>query len=135
MIVVDTNVLAYAVLPGERSLAVQALAERDPHWLAPSLWRWELRNVLATTMRVRRLPLSDALAAFAAAEQLVEDAGLETSVEDCLRVAARGRISAWDAEFVCVAVALGVAFVTADRRLCKAFPECAVALENAASSS
>ena len=39
MIVVDTNVLAYAVLPGERSAAVRALAERDPHWLAPPLWR------------------------------------------------------------------------------------------------
>jgi predicted nucleic acid-binding protein len=85
-------------------------------------------------MRVRRLPLSDALAAFAAAEQLVEDAGLEPSVEDCLRVAARGGVSAWDAEFVCVAEALGVPFVTADRRLCKAFPESAVALEDAAFS-
>jgi predicted nucleic acid-binding protein len=132
---VDPDLRAYAVLPGERSIAVQALAERDPHWLAPRLWRWELRNVLATTMRVRRLPLSDALAAFAAAEQLVEEAGLEPSVEDCLRVAARGRISAWDAEFVCVAEALGVPFVTADRRLGKAFPECTVALEDAASSS
>jgi predicted nucleic acid-binding protein len=135
VIVVDTNVLAYAVLPGLRSTMVQALAERDPHWLAPRLWRWELRNVLATTMRVRLLSLSDALAAFAAAEQLVEDADLEPSVEDCLRVAARGRISAWDAEFVCVAEALGLPFVTADRRLCKAFPECAVALEEAVSSS
>lgn len=135
MIVVDTNVLAYAVLPGERSSSVQALAERDPHWLAPSLWRWELRNVLATTMRLRRVPLPHALAAFAAAEQLVEDAGLEPSAEDCLRVAARGRVSAWDAEFVCVAVALGVPLVTADRRLCRAFPDCAVALEDAASSS
>lgn len=135
MIVVDTNVLAYAVLPGARSITVQALAERDAHWLAPRLWRWELRNVLATTMRVRRLPLSDALAAFAAAERLVEDTDLEPSVEDCLRVAARGRISAWDAEFVWVAETLGAPFVTADRRLCKAFPECTVALEDAASSS
>jgi predicted nucleic acid-binding protein len=135
VIVVDTNVLAYAVLPGERSATVQALADRDPHWVAPRLWRWELRNVLATTIRVRRLRLSDALAAFAAAEQLVEDVGVETSVEHCLRVAARGRVSAWDAEFVCVAETLGVSLVTADRRLCQAFPECAVALEDAASAS
>jgi predicted nucleic acid-binding protein len=135
VIVVDTNVLAYAVLPGQRSTTVQALAERDPHWLAPRLWRWELRNVLATAMRVRLLSLTDALAAFAAAEQLVEDADLEPSVEDCLRVAARGRVSAWDAEFVYVAEALGLPFVTADRRLCQAFPKCAVALEEAASSS
>jgi len=36
---------------------------------------------------------------------------------------------------VCVAEALGIAFVTADRRLCKAFPECAVAVDDAASAS
>ena len=131
MIVVDTNILAYAVLPGARTRAVEALATRESHWVAPSLWRRELRNVLATTMRVRGLGLADALAAFDAASELVEDASVDPSVEDCLRMAARGRVSAWDAEFVCVADALGVPLVTADRRLRKAFPGPVVFLEDA----
>ena len=122
MIVVDTNVIAYAVLPGERSAAALALAEHDPDWVAPSLWRRELRNVLATLMRVRGLPLRDALAALAAAEALVSDATVEPSTEECLRLAARGRVSAWDAEFVFVAEAVGLPLVTADRRLSRAFP-------------
>ena len=50
MIVVDTNLVAYAVLPGERTADALALAERDPAWIAPALWRRELRNVLATLM-------------------------------------------------------------------------------------
>ena len=123
MIVVDTNVVAYAVLPGEQSAAALALAERDPDWVAPPLWRLELRNVLATLMRVRGLPLAGALAAFAAAEELVGDASLGASTEECLRIAARGRISAWDAEFVFVAEAMGVSLVSADRRLARAFPD------------
>lgn len=128
MIVVDTNVLAYAVLPGERTAAALSLVERDPDWIAPPLWRRELRNVLATTMRLRRLSLASALLAFAAAEDLVTDATIESSTEECLRLAARGGVSAWDAEFVFVAEALGLPLVSADRRLSRAFPRRVVAL-------
>ena len=130
MIVVDTNLVAYAVLPGERTAAALALAELDPDWVAPSLWRRELRNVFATLMRVRRLPLAHALAAFAAAEELVADATVEPTTEQCLRLAARGGVSAWDAEFVFVAEALGLPLVTADKRLARAFPGRVVSLED-----
>lgn len=129
MIVVDTNVLAYAVLPGERTEAALAAAARDSEWVAPALWRWELRNVLATAMRVRKMRLPAALAVFEAARDLVIDADLEPSTEECLRLAARGGISAYDAEFVGVAERLDLSLVTADRRLAKAFPGRAVLLE------
>jgi predicted nucleic acid-binding protein len=130
VIVVDTNVIAYAVLPGERTGAALALAERDPEWVAPALWRRELRSVLATLMRVRQLPLRQALAAFSAAEALVTDATVEPSTEECLRLAARGRVSAWDAEFVFVAETAGLPLISADRRLARAFPGRVVALEH-----
>lgn len=134
MIVVDTNLVAYAVLPGEHTAGALKLAERDPEWIAPALWRREFRNVLATLMRARRLPLAHALAAFQAAEQLVADATVEPSTEECLRLAARGRISAWDAEFVFVAEALGLPLVTADKRLARAFPGRVVPLEESIAS-
>ena len=130
MIVVDTNLIAYAVLPGDRTADALTLAERDPEWVSPVLWRRELRNVLTTLMRVRQLPLAGALAAFAAAEQLVTDATIEPSTEECLRLAARGRVSAWDAEFVFVAEALGLPLVSADKRLAKAFPGRVVPIED-----
>lgn len=130
MIVVDTNLVAYAVLPGERTEDALRVAELDSDWVAPALWRRELRHVLATVMRVRHLPLGRALAAFEAAEQLVTDATIEPSTEECLRLAARGRVSAGDAEFVLVAEALGLPLVTADRRLARAFPGRVVPLED-----
>jgi predicted nucleic acid-binding protein len=135
VIVVDTNVIAYAVLPGERTEAALALAERDPHWVAPPLWRHELRNVLATMMRVQELTLTRALAAFAAAEALVTDADVAASTEACLRLAARGRVSAYDAEFVLAAERAGLRLVTADRRLARAFPARVVQIEDALSES
>ena len=130
MIVVDTNLVAYAVVPGERTADALTIAERDPDWVAPALWRRELRNVLATLMRVRQLSLASAVKAFEAAERLVTDATIEPSTEECLRLAARGRVSAWDAEFVFVAEALGLPLVTADRRLVRAFPGRVVSLKD-----
>jgi predicted nucleic acid-binding protein len=129
VIVVDTNVVAYAVLPGDRTKASLAVAERDAAWIAPALWRFELRNVLATAMRLKSLRLPAALAAFSAAEDLVTDADLVASTEECLRLAVRGGVSAYDAEFVLVAERLDVPLVTADRKLAKAFPGLAVSPE------
>ena len=132
MIVVDTNVLAYAVMSSGRTAAIEALVARDQHWVAPDLWRRELRNVLATAMRVRGLPLDQALAAFTAAERLVQDVAAAAPLEECLRVAAAGRVSAWDAEFVCAAMALGVPLVSADRKLARAFPDYVMPLDTIA---
>jgi len=122
VIVVDTNLLANAVLPGQHRDEVERVARRDPAWVAPVLWRLELRNVLATTMRVRSLSLARALAAFAEAEQLVVDAGVEPTTAESLELAARGGISVYDAEFVFVAERLDLTLVTADRKLVAAFP-------------
>lgn len=122
MIVVDTNLIVETVLAGERHETALEVAARDPEWVAPALWRSELRNVLATSMRVRGLRLPDAVAAFEAADQLVTDFDLGDSTEACLALAARGRISGYDAEFVFVAERLGKPLVSGDRKLARAFP-------------
>jgi predicted nucleic acid-binding protein len=128
VIVVDTSVLAYAVVPGERTDAALALLAEDPAWVAPGLWRYELQNVLATLVRIRKVPVAKAMAAFRAAERLVSEPGDPPAVEACLRVSASTGISAYDAQFVCLAESLEVRLVTADRKLVRAFPGRAVLL-------
>lgn len=128
MIVADTNLIAYAMLPGEHTKSALRIVLRDPEWVAPTLWRHEFRNVLATAMRVGGLDLSRALGAFEAAEELVIDGQVHPTVEECLRLAARGKISAHDAQFVYLAERLDLPLVSADRRLCKAFPDRAIPL-------
>lgn len=130
MIVVDTNLLAYAVLPGGPAALVRRAAEHDPDWIAPALWRLELANILATSMHVRGLAIDDAVAAFSYAEQLVSDAELVPLVEERLEIAARGSVSVYDAEFVFIAERLDLLLVTADRRLAQAFPGRARLLED-----
>jgi predicted nucleic acid-binding protein len=60
----------------------------------------------------------------------VTDAAIEPSTEEVLRLAARGRVSAWDAEFVFLAEAVGLPLVTANGRLARAFPGSVVPLED-----
>ena len=72
MIVVDTNVLVYLLLPGEYTEQAEGVLRRDPVWAAPLLWRSEFRNVLAVYMRQGRLSLDQALRLMDNAEILLQ---------------------------------------------------------------
>ena len=126
MIVVDTNVIAYLLLPGQHTAAARASLTRDPAWAAPLLWRSELRNVLALYVRQRHVALNKAIEIQDAAQAML--AGREYAVDsrDVLSLAHESGRSAYDCEFVAVAIALGVPFVTSDRRLAASFPRIAI---------
>ena len=126
MIVVDTNVVAYLLIPGQHTASARSTLTRDPSWAAPLLWRSEFRNVLAVYLRQRHMPLAKALELQDAAESLV--AGREYAVEsrDVLTLAHESGRSAYDCEFVAVAIALGVPLITSDRQLVSTFPRVAV---------
>lgn len=122
MIVVDTNILAYRWLPGPRSEAADALADLDPQWAAPLLWRSEFRSVLAGYIRLGVIDLE-------AANLVVRNAALclqagEHQVEDwaVLELVARSKCSAYDCEYVALALALHVPLVTEDKALLQSFP-------------
>ena len=128
MIVVDTNVLAYLLLPGPHTQRAEALLLQQPQWAAPPLWHSEWRNVLSTYIRRELLPLPAAIALMQQAETLL--AGHDEPVESelVLRLAASSGCSAYDCEFVAAAQQLGVALVTEDRAILAAFPALAQSL-------
>ena len=127
MIVVDTNVISYLFIPGPlTSLAEQAL--RKDQWCAPLLWRSEFRNVLALYFRRNALGLPDARRLMEAAERLFcgrEFAVPSSMVLDCID---ESRRSAYDCEFVALALDLGITLVSADASLVDEFPNTAVHL-------
>ena len=128
MIVVDTNVLAYAAIPGQSTFNALAALARDPEWVAPSLWRSELRNVLVLEVRFRGMSLGDALSAFSEVEALVTEPDFPVDTARVLALAGASGASAYDCEFVALAEELGVPLVTADRRLAERFSAVAVEL-------
>ena len=71
MIVADTNVVAYLLLPGPHTALVDDLLIHEPEWAAPLLWQSEWRNVLAGYLRRGVLDLDQALALQQQAELLV----------------------------------------------------------------
>jgi predicted nucleic acid-binding protein len=125
MIVVDTNLIGYLVIPGEQTEQAERVLTKDPDWVAPRLWRSELRNVLALYLRRRLLGLEDAVAMMDQAERLMAGREGATPSLPVLALAERSGRSAYDCEFVALASELGVRFVTADRQLVQAFPELA----------
>lgn len=129
MIVVDTNVIAYLLLPGEHSDAAQRAFARDPAWTAPVLWRSEFRSVLAGYMRKGELDVADAAELEQAAGTILEGAEFHPDGRRVLRLVAASRCSAYDCEFVALGEELGVPLVTTDARVLKDFPETTLALE------
>lgn len=131
MIVADVNLVAYLYLPGPYSDLAEDLLLRDPEWAAPRLWRSEFRNVLGTYMRKGLLALDAALAINTRAEALLSGNEYDVSAMAVLRLASASGCSAYDCEYVALAEHLEVRLVSADARLCQAFPHLTVTLADA----
>ncbi len=128
MIVVDTNVVAYLYLPGAHSAAAEALLEHDADWAAPVLWRSEFRNVLAGYLRRGTLTFDQACGVQAEAETLLNGAEFEVDSASVIALVRDSDCSAYDCEFIALAITLDTMLVTQDKKLLKAFPTRTVAL-------
>jgi predicted nucleic acid-binding protein len=122
VIVVDVNVLAYLLIPGKFTEAAEQLLTEDSAWVVPRLWRSELRNILATYLRVNQMDLADAALIFQRATELVGAEEYELETVDVLRLSKESNCSAYDCEYVALAEFLDLVLVTADGKLAKAFP-------------
>lgn len=128
MIVVDSNVVAYLYLQGEHTVKAEALLQRDADWAAPLLWRSEFRSILAGYMRRKALTFEAARELQREAESLLAGAEYEVDSRLVLELVRDSDCSAYDCEFVALAISLGVELVTLDGKLLKAFPKHARAL-------
>jgi predicted nucleic acid-binding protein len=127
VIVVDTNLLVYLHVEGQRTAQAEAVLRRDSVWVAPILWRSEFRNTLAGLVRRRALTLEDALRIVAEAERGMAAREYAVASHQVLLLAEQSGCSAYDCEFVSLAQDLGTRLVTADRAVLAAFPAVAVA--------
>ena len=128
MIVIDSNILAYLYLPGDHTARAEALLERDPEWAAPVLWRSEFRNILAGYLRRKTISFDQACNLQNEAESLLTGSEFEVDSTAVLALVRDSDCSAYDCEFIALAIKLGTKLVTSDKKLLRAFPKRAEAL-------
>jgi predicted nucleic acid-binding protein len=126
MIVADSNLLAYLLIPGEKSALSERILQRDPLWAAPLLCRSELRNILALYMRHRGMSLAEAQRSMETAEIVLGKREYAVPSDEVLALTARHAATAHDAEFVVLARQLGVPLITFDEPLRKTFSDVAI---------
>lgn len=134
MIVVDTNVIAYLLIEGDRTADAQALRRADPDWRSEPFLLVEFSNLLATQVRAKALSAAQAKSLLESAAQQVA-AWVEVPHAEALAVALDRQVSAYDARFVACARRLSAPLVTEDSRLRAATPGWSMSIAEAVSRS
>jgi predicted nucleic acid-binding protein len=120
--------LAYLYLPGDYTVGAENLLEQDPDWAGPVLWRSEFRNILAGYIRRKALTFEQACSLQGEAESLLAGSEFEVDSRVVLELVRDSNCSAYDCEFIALAMKLNTRLVTEDKKLLRAFPTLAVAL-------
>jgi predicted nucleic acid-binding protein len=126
MIVVDTNTIAYLYLHNEMTEKVERLLTLDSLWVAPLLWRSEMRNILALYIRKQILSLEMACHIQDKAEALMEGNEYTLDSVSILSLAEASNCSAYDCEFIALAKVKHAPLITADKKLLSTFPDIAI---------
>lgn len=130
MIVVDTNIIAYALIEGEHTPQARALWRHERRWRVPVFWRHELLNVLATYSRKGGMKPRDAKRLWTAACRWCRPMEAAVDMAAALQLAIEQELSAYDAQFVALAQSLKVPLVSEDTRLRRRCPRTVVSISD-----
>jgi predicted nucleic acid-binding protein len=125
VIVVDTNVIAYLLLPGAWTAAAEKLFLAEPRWATPVLWRSELRNILIGYVRRGALSFESAVELQHTAQEMLYANEFNIDSRSVLQLARQSGCSAYDCEFVALAQQTNSRLYTVDKKVLKAFPDLA----------
>lgn len=133
MVIVDTNILTYLLIHGDRTKTAQALFKRDSDWRSETFIMVEFTNVLATYLRMGELTQPQSVRLLRDAERIVERGLSTVSHSQALATALQYGVSAYDARFLALSRTLGAPLITEDARLRSAAPELTLSLSDAVS--
>ena len=122
--VFDTNVIAYYLLgTAPFSSEVTDCLGACEMLLAPALWEAELANVVWMSVRTGVLPAEKAPAKLALATRLgIQSVPVRALWQGALLRSIQSNVSVYDTLFIELADREGLALVTFDQKLLKAFP-------------
>jgi len=128
LIIADTNLIAYLMIPGTKTSLAKGVYLKDSEWQSSLLWRSEFRNVLMLYIRNQEISLHKAVRIMEIAEKKF-GMGLSPSSDDVLALAEQSGCTAYDCEFVALAMTLSIPLLTSDRKVLAAFPDVAASPE------
>lgn len=126
MIVADSNLVAYLLIPGEKSALADRILLKDSVWIVPLICRSEMRNILTLYIRHEGMTLAQARSTMRKAEALLRNREYAVPSDTILELTSRHAVTAYDGEYVVLAKQLGVTLITFDRPIRRAFPDIAV---------
>ena len=130
MIVVDTNIIAYLLIPGKETDRAEKILHKDPVWCSSRLWRSEFRSVLMKYLRKEYISLAQSFQIMQKAERLMRGREYEVNSLPILEASFNSKCSTYDCEFVVLARELATQLVTSDKRVLREFPEESVSVEH-----
>jgi len=130
MIVVDTNIVAYAYIQGDYTKLAHRVRELDALWRLPTLWRHEFLNVLSVYVNHGGCDLNKALDIWKISVKNLSPCEQGVDMEAALKLACQYQIAAYDAQFIVLAQSLNLLCVTEDKVLLKKFPGIAVSMRD-----
>jgi len=129
MIVVDSNIITARNLTSSRTSEAKQVEEKDPVWIVPALWRYEFQNILATAIKAKQIKSEQALDIWEKVSNILIGNECEPSVSKVIDLVAQYEISAYDGQFIAVALEMGIPCVTEDRELQEKFPGIAISMD------
>jgi len=129
MIVVDSNIITARNLTSVLTSKAEQVEQKDPVWIVPVLWRYEFQNILATAIRAKQITPEHAFEVWQRVAGILVENESEPSPAKVIDLVAHYGITAYDGQFVALAMEMEVPCVTEDRELQAKFPRVAVSMD------
>jgi predicted nucleic acid-binding protein len=95
----------------------------------PVLWRYEFQNILASTIKAKQIKPEQASDIWGKVSKILIENECEPSASKVIDLVAQYGITAYDGQFIAVALEMGILCVTEDRELQEKFPGIAISMD------
>jgi predicted nucleic acid-binding protein len=130
MIVVDSNIIAARNLTSVLSTKAEQVEQKDPVWIVPILWRYEFQNILATSIKAKQIEPEHAFGVWQKVSGILIENETEPSSAKVIDLVAQYGITAYDGQFIALAMEMGIPCVTEDGELERKFPGIAISMDD-----
>lgn len=130
MIVVDTNIISYLLIPNDRyNQLADELYQKDNNWVSPILWRHELLSVLSIYLRQNIIGFTACKSIYQEAVEIVSTRPI-SDFEMVFNIVENSQLSSYDCESVALANENKLPLITEDKKIIREFPDIAYSIKD-----